>query len=109
MQSVSFNESRLPHLTRWYKHVSSLKSTYPKFDYLGNAILTGAVLAPGGRAAASGEAGPEQEPAANKAADLKKVDARKKDVMPQEGEAPRSEIASQDDRTATDPANDWLW
>jgi 2'-phosphotransferase len=37
----SFDHAALPHLSRWYRHVSSLKSRHAKFDHFGIAIPDG--------------------------------------------------------------------
>jgi len=77
----SFDAAVLPNLNRWYNHVSALKSKYPKFDHLGNAISKGTSPDLGGA--------PKKETAPKKENAPKKDNAPKKENAPKEEAAPK--------------------
>lgn len=41
IREASFDHAALPHLSRWHRHVSFLKSRHPQFDHFGIAIPNG--------------------------------------------------------------------
>jgi 2'-phosphotransferase len=70
----NFDHAALPHLSRWHRHVSSLKSKHPQFDHFGIAIPDGAqptlgvaVTSQGGTSKKKG--GAMQQTAGNQSAD----------------------------------------
>merc|ERR1712000_588492 len=76
---------------RWYKHVSFLKSKYPKFDYLGVEIAKGTPPSLGRLPKTDAPKSPKQSPKKDKVAAPKKDTGPKKDAAAKKDAAPKKD------------------